>query len=94
MPPLPRWLKAEAPAAAAAKHGKKIYTNIYVCTKNFNRTELRIGVSKANNFQESFAEVHFCVAPQEPDNNTGKQISESAILKTKMVLKNEMMGID
>ena len=45
---------------------------MYQCTKIFNRTELRIGISKAKNCQESFAEVHFCMAPQKPDNNAEK----------------------
>ena len=43
----------------------------------FGRTELRIGLSKAKNDQESFAEVHLSVSLQNPDENRKKQDSES-----------------
>ena len=43
----------------------------------FGRTELIIGVSKAKNYEESDSEVRFGVAPQKPDKNTEKHISET-----------------
>ena len=39
----------------------------------FNRTDLRIGVSRAKNCEESDSDVHFCVAPPKPAQKTEKQ---------------------
>ena len=39
----------------------------------FNRTDLRIGVSRAKNCKESDCDVHFCVAPPKPAKKTEKQ---------------------
>ena len=51
----------------------------------FGRTELIIGLSKAKNGQESFAEVHLSVSRQNPDENREKQISESENSGKKLV---------
>ena len=39
----------------------------------FNRTHVRIGVSRAKNCKESDCDVHFCVAPPKPAKKIGKQ---------------------
>ena len=39
----------------------------------FSRTDLRIGVSRAKNCEESASNVHFCVAPPKPAKKAEKQ---------------------
>ena len=39
----------------------------------FSRTDLRIGVSRAKNCEESDSDVHFCVAPPKPAKKNEKQ---------------------
>ena len=39
----------------------------------FSRTDLRIGVSRAKNCEESDSDVHFCVAPPKPAKKAEKQ---------------------
>ena len=39
----------------------------------FSGTDLRIGVSRAKNCEESECDVHFCVAPPKPTTQTEKQ---------------------
>ena len=43
----------------------------------FDRTELILGASKAKYCEELDFEVRFYVAPQNPDNNSEKRISET-----------------
>ena len=45
----------------------------------FGRTELILGASKAKYCEELDFEVHFHVAPQNPDKNTEKRISVTEI---------------
>ena len=61
----------------------------------FGRTELILGASKAKYCEELDFEVRFHVAPQNPDTNPEKQISETEKLQNKKswVSKNEMLGI-
>ena len=39
----------------------------------FSRTDLRIGVSRAKNCEESDSDVHFCVAPPKTTKKAEKQ---------------------
>ena len=39
----------------------------------FSRTDLRIGVSRAKNCEESDSDIHFCVAPPKTVKKTEKQ---------------------
>ena len=55
------------------------------CSLFFGRTQLRIGVSEATNGLESCGEVRFHVAPQKPDKNTEKRISESEQVRQKQI---------
>ena len=38
----------------------------------FSRADLRIGVSRAKNCEESDSDIHFCVAPLKPSNKNRK----------------------
>ena len=55
----------------------------------FNRTDLRIGVSRAKNCEESDSDVHFCVAPPKTSQKTKIQKKMTKkIAKKKLTLKN------
>ena len=49
----------------------------------FSRPDLRIGVSRAKNCEESDSDVHFCVAPPKPAKKAEKQkfLTENKIAK-------------
>ena len=61
----------------------------------FGRTELILGASKAKYCEELDFEVHFHVAPPNPDKNTEKRISETEKYPEKKVRvsKQKMSGI-
>ena len=55
----------------------------------FSRTDLRIGVSRAKNCEESDSDVHFCVAPPKPAKKAEKQnFLTEKIAKKKSTSKN------
>ena len=66
-----------------------------MCWTRFGRTELILGASKAKYCEELDFEVRFHVAPQNPDKNTEKRISETEQNPEKKVRasKHEMLGI-
>ena len=55
---------------------RRTYPHMDVFSMFFGRTELILGVSKANKYEESYFELRFDVAPRNPLKNSEKLISE------------------
>ena len=74
------------------KKGANTKSETHVFLMISGRTNLIIRKYKAKNFKESDGDVGFGVAPQKPNKNVDKRMSETNFLKTTFSVEKQNVG--